>query len=346
MSSCPHFGDASLMTELKDVREISHLAYGFIGSKALFAALDLDLFTILSNGSKTRSELASETRVKPNPLASLLAALTAVGLVVRDGDAFANSAAAAEYLVRGGRNFFGDYYRLQIDKQIYPTLQQLTDSLAGRPTKSIYGLIQDPREAELFSSAQHQGSTGPAIKLSRAIDLAKSKSLLDVAGGTGAFSIALCRRYPELRATIVDFPSVIPVARRYVEEAGLADRIELVAGDALEFDWPDGQDVVLMSYLVSAVAESDIDVLLTRAMSALRPGGMLIVHDFMLDQDRAGPREAAMWLLASVVGGTDSVSFSAEELIARLERRAFTNAKSEVLIPQITKVVTARAPGG
>ncbi|GAC1513722.1 MAG: hypothetical protein NVS1B3_18340 [Candidatus Dormibacteraceae bacterium] len=330
--------------ELKHVREISHLAYGFIGSKALFAALDLDLFTILSNGSRSRSELATETGVKPNRLASLLAALTAVGLVVRDGDAFANSAAAEQYLVRGGRNFFGDYYRLQIDKQIYPTLEQLGDSLAGRPTKSIYGLIQDSREAELFSSAQHQGSTGPAILLAREIDLAGRKSLLDIAGGTGAFSIALCRRYPELRATIVDCPSVIPVARRYVEEAGLLGRIELLAGDALEVEWPGGQDVLLMSYLLSAVNETDITVLLSRSLSALTPGGLLIVHDFMLDEDRSGPREAAMWILASVVGGQDTIAFSAEELIARLERRGFRDARSEVLIPQITKVVTARAP--
>ena len=330
---------------MADVREISRLAYGFMGSKALFSALDLDIFTLLSKASKSLSELALETGVTSNRLASLMAALTAVGLVVRDRDSFGNSKAAQQYLVRGGANFFGDYYRLQIDKQIYPSLQHLADGLSGRPTESIYGLIQDPVEADLFSSAQHQGSSGPAVLLARRVDLSASKSLLDVAGGTGAFSIELCRRYPELRSTIVDFPSVISVARRYVEERGLADRIALLAGDALEVDWPSDQDVVLMSYLLSAVNQADIDVLLDRAGSALVPGGMLIVHDFMLEADRSGPREAALWFLALVAGGIDSMSFTAEELVELLLRRGFAKPTSAVLIPQITKVVVARAPG-
>jgi len=331
---------------MTDVREISRLAYGFMGSKALFSALDLDLFSRLSRARKTQSELAAETGVTPNRMSTLLAVLTAVGLVVHDGNSFGNSTAAERFLVRGGANFFGDYYRLQIDKQIYPSLEHLTDGLAGRPTTSIYGLIQDPREAEVFSSAQHQGSTGPAILLAREVDLANRRSLLDVAGGTGAFSIELCRRYPELGSTIIDFPSVMEIARSYIEESGLVGRIELLAGDALRVDWPADQDVVLMSYLLSAVNEADIDGLLARARSALVSGGLLIVHDFMLEADRSGPREAALWFLSFVAGGTDSISFSAEELGERLEQRGFTNVKAGVLIPEITKVVVAQAPGG
>ena len=108
--------------------------------------------------------------------------------------------------------------------------------------------------------------------LARRVDLSGASRLLDVAGGSGAFTITLCARFPELRATIVDFPNVVTVARRFVAEAGIEDRVDFVSGNALDVDWPNA-DVVLMSYLLSSVRECDIPVLLKRARDALTPGG-------------------------------------------------------------------------
>jgi ubiquinone/menaquinone biosynthesis C-methylase UbiE len=326
---------------LVDVREISRLAYGFMASKALFAALDQNLFSQLSGQEKTLSELSADTGIAPNRLNTLLGALTALGLLVHSSAGYANSPAAERYLVRGAPNYFGDYYRLQIDKQIYPSFEQLSEGLAGRPVASVFGRFQNPQEAELYSTAQHEGSAGPGILLARAVDLTECHKLLDVGGGSGAFSIALCRRYPGISSTIIDFPSVVAIGRRYVEEARLGERIEFVAGDALQVEWPAAQDAVLMSYLVSAVSEADVDTLLDRALAALAPGGVLIIHDFMLDGDRRGPREAAIWFLAYVAQGTDGASFSAEELSEKLRRRGFATPVSQVLIPEITKVVVA-----
>jgi hypothetical protein len=235
---------------LTDVRDLSRLAYGFMASKTLFAALDLDLFGHLAGGSVDLADLVESTGVPENRLATLLSAVAAIGLVTDENGRFANSPAAERYLVRSAPEYFGDYYRLQIDKQIYPHWVHLSDGIAGRPVESTYQLIQDAAEAEVFSSSQHQASMGPAVLVSRLVDLSGRRRLLDVAGGTGAFSIRYCRKHPELRATIIDFPSVVSVARRFIAEAGLEDRIELLAGDALQVAWPDRQDAVLMSYLL------------------------------------------------------------------------------------------------
>jgi ubiquinone/menaquinone biosynthesis C-methylase UbiE len=99
------------------------------------------------------------------------------------------------------------------------------------------------------------------------VDLAGCRTLLDVGGGSGAFSIALCRRHPELSATILDFPSVRPTADE------LSDRIQFVEGDALTTPWPTGQDSILMAYLLSVVAALRVGELLDRARQSLRPGG-------------------------------------------------------------------------
>ena len=220
--------------ELTDVRQISRIAYGFMGSKALFAALDLGLFDIIAAQPATLDQISEKTAVAKNRMATLLSALVALGFLVRVEKSYTNARATQRYLVRGSDVFVGDYYRLQIDKLIFPSLLGLTDGLLGKATQSMQQMLADPDDAALFSEAQHQGSMGPAVLLSRRLNLTGCTSLLDVAGGSGAFSIVLCRRYPGLSSMILDFPSVIEVSRRYVEASQLNSRIALIGGDALE----------------------------------------------------------------------------------------------------------------
>jgi 2-hydroxy-4-(methylsulfanyl)butanoate S-methyltransferase len=339
-----------MATPITDVRDISRIAYGFMGSKALFSALNIDLFSRLAGGGMTLAALVGETGVAANRLRTLLAALTAIGVVVRDGAIYRNAPASERYLVRGAPAYFGDYYRFQIDRQIYPALTQLDAGMAGDTEHlafdSLAGLTGDPEEADAFTRAQHAGSMGPAVMLSRNFELADARHLLDVGGGSGAFSIALCRRNPELRATVLDFPNVIDVANRFVAEARLEDRIDFIRADAVNGSWPSGQDVILMSYLLSAVAEHSIPLLLGKAWEALRPGGRLLIHDFMLDDDEAGPALAALWFLQYLSGRIDGISFSAASVGEQLRNQGFDAISSHVVIPEITKLVACTKPMG
>jgi ubiquinone/menaquinone biosynthesis C-methylase UbiE len=331
---------------LTDVRDISRIAYGFIASKALFAALELDLFSRLIE-PKSIDALTRESGIPARRVKTLLATLTSLGLIVRDGDRFRNSPASERYLTRGSPASFGEYYRLQVNRQLYPALEHLDAGLAGDASNlpvDQEGLLSDPVEAEIFSVAQHAASLGPAIRLATTIDLQGSRTLLDIAGGSGAFAITLCRHHPELAATIIDFPTVIEVARRFVADAGLSERIDLTGGNALDTDWPGNQDVVLMSYLLSAVKEDDIPTLLDSAYRSLRPGGLLIVHDYMLDDDEQGPALAAQWFLLSLALQPDAGSFSAASLSVLLAEQGFTGVSSQTLIPQITKIVVGSKP--
>ena len=121
--------------------------------------------------------------------------------------------------------------------------------------------------------AQHTGSLGPARLLAKRLDLKDRHRLLDVGGGSGAYSIAFCAANPHLRATIFDFPETVDTAKLYAREAGLSDRISHLAGNAMKVEWPKGHDVVLMSYIWSAVEEADLAILAKRAAEALRRAG-------------------------------------------------------------------------
>jgi ubiquinone/menaquinone biosynthesis C-methylase UbiE len=328
---------------LTDVRELSRIAYGFMASKALFATLNLGLFDRLSGGAKPLHVLADETGVAPKRLLTLITACVSLGLLEQRGDGYANAPASETYLVRTAPAYFGDYYRFQIDRQVYPAFVHLDAALQGAH-REFYGLMENVREAESFSRAQHSGSLGPAHVLARLVDLAGREKLLDVGGGTGAFSITLCRRYPALRATVIDFPAVRDLSERLVEAAGLESRVAFLPGDALETEWPRDQDVILMSYVLSAVAEPMSAELLARAFRSLKDGGLLIVHDFMVEDDRRGPPSAALWLLASLLMNPDVPALTPRFLRELTARHGFRDALVKDVIPTITKVLTASKP--
>ncbi|HEY0813432.1 MAG TPA: methyltransferase [Pseudonocardia sp.] len=325
-------------------RDIAEIAYGFIASKALFAALEIGVFTALADGPCTPAELAAVLAVAPHRMSTLLRALAALGLVVEDGDGFANGPAAARHLVRGAHGDIGEYYRLQIGRQIYPALIHLDAGIAGKGSAfdGFADLMSRTDEATTFTVAQHTGSLGAARTLAERLPLPGACRLLDVGGGSGAFSIAFCRANPDLLATLLDFPEVLDIARGCRDAEGLEARIELRAGDATQERWPGEQDVVLMSYLVSALSETEVDEVLGAAHRSLRRGGLLVVHDFMLDDGRPGPVAAALWFLQYLAWRPEALSFTTAELGDRLKRAGFAPAPAAVLIPETTKYVVAR----
>lgn len=328
---------------LASVRDISRIAYGFMASKVLFAALDLDLFGLLAAGPKSAKTLGDATGLLPGRLEILLTACVGLGLLVKHGDTYENAPASQTYLVRSAASYFGDYYRFQIDRQIYPAFARLPEALRGQRAE-FYRLMDDPEEALSFSRGQHAGSLGPAIVLARAVDLKGARRLLDVGGGSGAFSITLCRQFPELTATILDFPSVETAAAAFIQDAGMRERVAFVPGNALTSEWPERQDVVLLSYLLSAVSARGVDQLLARARAALVPGGRLVLHDFMVDDDGSGPATAALWLVNALLIDPDVARLSPGLLEERVRAQGFDRVQHADVIPGITRMITAVKP--
>ncbi len=149
------------MRPITDVREISSIGYGFMASKALFTALDLDIFTRLSSRPQSLGGLAREAGLRPNQLLTLMTALVCLGLVAKDGEVYANAPASEAYLARHSPKYYGDYLRLQIDKQVYPSLLELTASFRGERKGFYETFLADPDQAALFSRAQHHHSVSP-----------------------------------------------------------------------------------------------------------------------------------------------------------------------------------------
>lgn len=336
------------MGAITEAEQISDIAFGFMGSKALFVALDHGIFSHLAEGPADAATLAERTGLHRDRAETLLTGLAGLGLVTVEDGRFANSPGAEAFLVKGAKYDFGDYLRLQVGRQMYALIHQLGAAIAGRmpenATASYEDWFQDAEEARLYSESQHAGSLGPARQITRKLDLSGARRMLDVGGGTGAFAITLCEAFPELTATVVDFPNVAELGRSYVAKAGLSDRIAYVDGNALRTEWPGDQDVVLMSYLLSGVPGEEHETLVRRAWESLAPGGRLIVHDFVVEADRSGPKLAALWQLQHTAFTPEARSVDVAGLERLLSEAGFAEVATRDMIPEMTKLAVARRP--
>ena len=259
---------------------------------------------------------------------------------------FTNAPATARYLVAGAAGDFRDYVSLVNGAFGYESFRHLGAALRGERVfrdKGFYeGLIYDAGiGGESFSSAQHTGSLGPARLMAKHVDLSSRRRLLDVGGGSGAYSLAFCAANSQLAATILDFPQTVDTARRYAQKAGLAARIAYLAGNAITTDWPTGHDVILMSYLWSAVGDNDVRVLAGRAMDALPPGGLVLVHDFLVDDAHEGPPFAAWYVLGSIFDNPNAVCLNPSYVEDVLRQTGFNVERTEVMLPGITMLTRA-----
>jgi hypothetical protein len=173
------------------------------------------------------------------------------------------------------------------------------------------------------------------------LDLKDCHKLLDVSGGSGAYTIAFCAAYPHLQATILDFPETVDTAKLYAGEAGLSDRISHLAGNAIKVEWPKGHDVVLMSYIWSAVGEADLAILAKRAAEALPPGGLVLIHDFMVDDGREGPPFAAWYLLGSMFDNPTALCLTPANVERVLRDAGFQIEGTETMLSGITMLTRA-----
>jgi hypothetical protein len=191
---------------------------------------------------------------------------------------------------------------------------------------------------ERFSSAQHTGSLGPARRLAKRLDLKDRHKLLDVGGGSGAYSIAFCAPNPRLLATILDFPETVDTAKRYAREAGLSERISHLAGNEIKVERPKGHDVVLMSYVWSAVGEVDLAVWPSAPLSRCREVGLC---SSTVDDAREGPPFAAWYLLGSMFDNPTAACLTPAGVERVLHDAGFQIEGTETLLPGTTMLTRA-----
>ena len=199
---------------------------------AVRAALQLGLFTPLADGPMTAEELARALGVKPRRLALLLYQLVLSDFLNMSGGRFSNTDMTAYYLVKGMPNYIGEIHGVWTEQ--FNAMMHIADTIHTdtAQTKMDFSAMSEI-ELEGFLRGLHGSAVAAGRNLSKSPKIALARNLIDIGGGSGGLAIALCEEHPMLKATIVDLPSVVPIATQLVSEAGLTDRINVTTADII-----------------------------------------------------------------------------------------------------------------
>ena len=285
------------MAHQVDPSQIMQVGMGFMASKTLLSAVELELFTRLGADGLTGAELAEQLGLDPRAVPDFPDALVAIGLLARDGDAadarYRNTEATATFLDKTKPSYIGGILEMA-NARLYPFWGDLTEALrTGQPQNEIKQtgapmfeeLYSDPDRLEQFMKAMSGISIGPFLAFAEAFDFSNYETLCDVGGATGQLSIVVASRHPHMRCTSFDLPVVEPIARRTIEAAGLSDRVSTAAGDFFADPLPKA-DVITMGLVLHDWNLERKMHLVKAAYDALRPGGAFVAIENIIDDER------------------------------------------------------------
>ncbi len=312
---------------------------GFQESRAILTALELDVFTAVGDGS-TAEAVAAKLKTHARATEMLLNALASMGLLAKQDGCFRNAPAAARWFCAGSP----DYARpaLLHIAHLWPRWSTLTDCVrkgTAAPRPETGG--EDWTEA--FIAAMHRNAAERAPQVVRAVGAEAVGRMLDVGGGSGAYSIAFAQANPKLHSEILDLAAVVPIAGRHIRAAGVGEQVSVRVGDLRADALGEGYDLVFISAICHMLGPEENADLLRRSRAALAPGGRIAIQDFILEPDKTAPRWGALFALNMLVGTPSGSSYSEVEYAAWLEGAGFRDIR-HVRMPGPASLMLASRP--
>ena len=293
----------------------------------LAIADELGVFAALHDHPATSQELADALHIEVRATESMLGLFAALDFLVRADDRFHLSDVARTYLLPTSDYYWGGF--LHRIRTIPIDCTKLIDSLRrgqaahDARVSSAWRAPQPPAAALVgFTHAMHAHSFALAARVISRFRLAGTARFLDVAGGSGSYSIAAARAYPALRCSVLDLGPVCDVARTYTAKHGVDDRVDAIAGDMFADAWPIGYDRIFFSDIFHDWDDERCRVLAAHAFAALPFGGRVLVHEMILGDAKDGPLNAIAYSMVMVFV-TEGRQRSAHELIELLESAGF-----------------------
>jgi hypothetical protein len=287
-------------------------AGGYWKTCALHAAVQLDVFTEIDDLRLSADAIAETLQADPRALAMLLNALTAMNLLEKSDNIYANTPEAARFLSRKSPAYIG--YIIKHHHHLVPSWSRLDQAvLSGGPvrTQATHG-SDDERESFLMGMFNMAMMTAPRIVPK--IDLTHCKSFLDMGGGPGTYAIQFCLKNPGLHAVVFDLPTTRPFAEKTIDSHGLSDRIGFQAGSYLHDPVEGRYDVAWLSQILHGEGPEDCRTMIQKAVSALSPGGMILIHEFILNNEMNGPLFPALFSLNMLLGTDSGQSYSEQQI--------------------------------
>jgi predicted O-methyltransferase YrrM len=296
---------------------------GYMPSRCILTALELDIFTAVADGANAE-QIGRSVKANARAVGMLLNALVALGLLCKSDDDYKNTPESERFFVQGSK----DNHRngLLHTANIWHRWSTLTDAVRSG-TRIPIDREGAPEWTRNFIAGMQRNAKDRAPLVVKALGTSGVRRILDLGGGSGAYSIAFAKACPDLRCEILDIPEVVPLTAEYVSKAGVSAQVSLRNGDILNDDFGSGYDLIMLNAICHMFSEEQNRDIVRRAHQALAPNGRLMVQDFILNPDKTGPQQAVLFSLNMLVATDAGASYSESEYTNWMKAAGFAEVR-------------------
>ena len=300
---------------------IREFASSFQKSRILLSGFELDIFTNIEESGTTNKQIAHKLKLDEHACERLMNALVSLGFLKKQTQLFFNTAESFTFLSKKSPDYLGG---LMHSNHLWNSWSNLTKVVRT-------GVSAHPDEINArgedwltpFITAMHDRAKKQAPQQLASIDLSGVKSILDIGGGSGAFSMEFVSRKPGVEATVFDLPNVVPITKTFLEKEGFLGKVKTHAGDYTTDDLPEGFDMVFLSAIIHSNSLEVNRNLITKCYGSLNKNGRIIIQDWIMNNDRTQPTSGAVFAINMLVGTESGDCFTEPEVTGMLSAAGF-----------------------
>lgn len=284
----------------------------------LHAGVKLGIFTAIGSETLTCDQINDQLKCDREGLFRLLNALSALQLLKKENDTYTNTEAAKTFLSKDSPQYIG--FMIMHHHHLMSSWHKMDQAVKeGGPIRER-GSYSTEEWRESFLMGMFNIGMAVAPGLSKELDLSGTKKLLDMGGGPGTFAIHFCLANPGMTASVYDLPTTEPFAQKTIDRFKVSDRIDFIPGDYTEeeFSKPGEYDAVWLSHILHGEDPATAKAVVQKAVSALKPGGKILIHEFILTENMDGPVFPALFSINMYLGTKGGQSYSQEQLAEML----------------------------
>ena len=297
----------------------------FMSSRVILTATEIDIFTLLERKPSTAKDLAERLGLDLKATTRLLDCLVVYGFLKKFEGRYLNTEKGAVLSADHPETVRPMVLHMN---HLWTTWSQThREGQKGPGLQTKPGLKFDEKRLKAFIGAMHVGAKTLSSEIAEAYDSSPYNKLLDVGGASGTYSVAFLRKNPKMRAVIFDLKKVIPMAKERLQEEGLFDRVEFVAGDFYKDALPTGCDLALLSAIIHQNSIEENETLFLKIHRALEPGGVILIRDHIMDESRTKPPAGAVFALNMLVNTRGGDTYTFREVKDALEKAGFKDIR-------------------
>jgi ubiquinone/menaquinone biosynthesis C-methylase UbiE len=315
-------------------------------TEGLKAAIDLEVFTAIGEGNATAADIAKRCGAAERGIRIICDFLCIMGFLTKDGDRYILTPDSAMFLDKRSPAYLGGALDFMASPMLVAGFKDFTDVVRRGGTSMPDGGTVAPDNPiwVKFARAMAPMMALPAQLTAKLVDPAGDRKLkiLDIAAGHGLYGLAFAKNNPQVSIVALDWPNVLAVAKENAQNAGVADRYSTIEGSAFDVDYGTGYDLVLVTNFLHHFDPPTNETLLRKVHAALADGGHAVTLEFVPNEDRISPPEAATFsvmMLGSTAAG-DAYTFP--ELERMFANAGFAGSEMHELPPSIQRVVISR----